>query len=75
MHNSLKSSRLWAEAAKRANRILDMMQRTAVSREKDVIMRLYKTLPLVCQHIEYYIQACCPFLKDIDKEFNAELQK
>ena len=42
MHSSAKPSRQCVEAAKRENRILGMIQRTIVSREQDVVLRLYK---------------------------------
>ena len=61
MHYSLKPSRQCAEAAKKGNRILGLMKRTIVSRDKDIITRLYKTL--VRPHLEYCVQAWNPFLK------------
>src|SRR6218665_1568431 len=45
MHNSAKPSRQCAEASKRANRILGMINRTIVSsRNQDVVLGLYKSL-------------------------------
>ena len=61
MHYSLKPSRQCAEAAKKGNRILRLMKRTIVSRDMEIIMRLYKTL--VRPHLEYCVQAWNPFLK------------
>src|SRR6218665_2688606 len=65
MHCSAKPSRQCVEAAKRANIILGMIKRTIVSREQDVILRLYKSL--VRLHLEYCVQAWSPYLRqDID---------
>jgi hypothetical protein len=61
IHSSLKPSRQCAEAAKKGNQILGMIKRTIVSRDKEIIMRLYKTL--VRPHLEYCVQAWNPFLK------------
>jgi hypothetical protein len=49
------------EAAKKGNRMLGMMKRTIVSREKEIIIKLYKSL--VRPHLEYCVQAWNPFLK------------
>lgn len=49
------------EAAKKGNKILGMISRTIASRDKDVIVRLYKAL--VRPHLEYCVQAWCPYLK------------
>src|SRR6218665_4163604 len=54
MHRSAKPSRQFVEASKRVNRInriLGMIKRTIVSREQDVILRLYKSL--MRPHLEY----------------------
>ena len=61
VHKSLKSSRQCAEAAKKANRILGIVKRTIVSRDKEIIMRIYKTI--VRPHLEYCVQAWSPHLK------------
>src|SRR6218665_1643082 len=49
-----KPSRQCAEASKKANSTLSMIRRTIVTRDKDTILRLYKTL--VRPQLEYYIQ-------------------
>ena len=65
MHSNAKPSKQCVEAAKRANRILGMTKRTIVSREQDVVLRLYKSL--VRPHLEYCVQAWSPYLRqDID---------
>lgn len=40
VHNCLKPARQYAEAAKKAYRILIMFKRTVVSRERNIIIRL-----------------------------------
>src|SRR6218665_773361 len=54
MHRSAKPSRECAEAAKKANSTVGMIRRTIVTRDKDTIPRLYKTL--VRPQLEYCIQ-------------------
>ena len=61
IHRSMKVSRQCAEAAKKGNRILGMIKRTIVSRDKEIILKLYKTL--VRPHLEYCIQAWNPHLR------------
>ena len=61
VHKSAKPSRQCAEAAKRGNRVLGLIKRTLISRDKDIILRLYKTL--VRPHLEYCVQAWNPFYK------------
>src|SRR6218665_531230 len=48
-----KPSRQCAEASKKANTTLGMIRRTIVTRDKDTILRLYKTL--VRPQLEYCI--------------------
>lgn len=65
IHKSLKPSRQCVEAAKKGNKILGMIKRTIVSRDKETMVGLYKTL--VRPHLEYCVQAWCPYLrKDIE---------
>ena len=64
-HNSLKPSRQCVEAAKKGNKILGMINRTIVTRDKETILRLYKSL--VRPHLEYCVQVWSPWLrKDIE---------
>ena len=66
MHKSAKPSRQCAEAAKKANSTLGMIKRTIVTRDKETILRLYKSL--VRPQLEYCIQVWNPYLKqDIEK--------
>ena len=55
MHRSAKPSRQCTEASKKANSTLGMIRRTIVTRDKDTIRRLYKSL--VRPQLEYCIQA------------------
>jgi len=66
MHKSAKPSRQCAEAAKKGNSTLGMIRRTIVTRDKDTILRLYKSL--VRPQLEYCIQVWNPYLRqDIEK--------
>src|SRR6218665_2112943 len=66
MHRSAKPSRQCAEASKKANSTLGMIRRTIVTRDKDRILRLYKTL--VRPQLEYCILVWSPYLKqDMEK--------
>ena len=51
MHKSAKPSRQCAEASKKANSTLGMIRRTTVTRDKDTILMLYKSL--VRPQLEY----------------------
>jgi len=65
VQNDLKVSQQCAKAVKTANRVLGMISRTFVTRSKDVVLQLYKSL--VRPHLEYCIQAWRPHLhKDIN---------
>ena len=61
VNEDAKQSRQCAEVAKKENRILGMIKRTIVSRDKDTVLRLYKSL--VRPHLEYCVQAWSPCLK------------
>src|SRR6218665_1168216 len=66
MHRSAKPSRQCAEASKKAYSTLGMIRRTIVTRDKDTILRLYKTL--LRSQLEYCIQVWSPYLKqDMEK--------
>src|SRR6218665_2163712 len=66
MHRSAKPPRQCAEASKKANSTLGMIKRTIVTRDKDTIVRLYKTL--VRPQLEYCIQVWRTYLKqDMEK--------
>jgi ribonuclease P/MRP protein subunit RPP40 len=63
--DNLKVGEQCAKAAKKGNQILGLISRTFVSRDKEVIVKLYKSL--VRPHLEYCIQAWRPHLvKDIE---------
>ena len=76
VHNSAKPSRQCAEASKEANSTLGVIRRTIVTRDKDTILTLYKSL--VTPQLEYCIQVWNPYLKqDMEKleTVQKELQK
>jgi hypothetical protein len=63
--NKFKVSKQCAKAASKGNQILGLIKRTFISKEKNIILSLYKAL--VRPHLEYCIQAWRPHLvKDID---------
>src|SRR6218665_874549 len=63
---SANPSRQCAEASKKSNSTLGMIRRTIVTRDKDTILRLYKTL--VRPQLESCIQVWSPYLKqDMEK--------
>ena len=71
--NALKPSKQCVSAVKKANMTLGMIKRHIVSRDKNTIVRLYKSL--VRPKLEYCIQAWNPSLiKDIEllDKFNTE---
>ena len=55
MSNDLKPSKQYVSAIKKANMKLGMIERYVVSRDKNTIVRLYKSL--VIPKLEYCIQA------------------
>ena len=63
--NDLKPSKQCVSAVKKANMTLEMIKRQIVSKNKNTIVRLYKSL--VRPKLEYCIQAWNPSLiKDIE---------
>ena len=60
MHRSAKPSRQCAKASKNANSTvgMHMIRRTLVTRDKNTLLRLYKTL--VRPQLEYCIQVSIP---------------
>ena len=69
VHKSSRWFRQCTEASKKTNRILGMIKRIIISREKDVILRLHKSL--VRPHLEY----CAPARNPYFKEDNETLEK
>lgn len=65
INENLKSSDQCCKAVKTANRVFGMIKRTFVSRDRQIIVPLYKAL--VRPHLEYCVQAWRPhYKKDID---------
>ena len=66
MDQNIKVGKQCIKAASKGNHILGLISRTFVSRKKEVILSLYKTL--VRPHLKYCVQAWRPHLKkDIEK--------
>ena len=66
IHNSLKPDVHCAVAVKKANQLLGLIWRNIEYKEKNIIIRLFKSL--VRPHLDYCIQAWRPHLKkDINK--------
>ena len=66
VQNDLKVNKQCIKAANSANRMLGMIKRNFVCKDKDVIMPLYKTL--VRPHLDYCVQAWRPHLvKDVTR--------
>ena len=66
MDHNFKVGKQCTKAAAKGNQILGLISRTFVTRSKEVMMTLYKSL--VRPHLEYCVQAWRPHLKkDIEK--------
>jgi hypothetical protein len=64
VQNNLKVSSQCVKVTKTANKVLGMIKRSFISRNKDIVLTLYKSL--VRPHLEYCVQAWRPhFVKDI----------
>jgi hypothetical protein len=72
VHQSAKPSRQCNEAAIKANKVLGLIRRTIVSRDKNIILNLYKTL--VRPHLEYCVQVWSPYMQK-DKEVLEKVQR
>ena len=72
INQSMKPSRQCTAAATKANQILGFIRRTIISRDKNIIMNLYKTL--VRPHLEYCVQVWSPYLQK-DKEVLEKVQR
>ena len=70
--NNLKPSKQCALSAARANRILGLIRRNFCNLGRDVVLNLYKQL--VRPHLEYAIQAWCPFYEK-DKFILEQVQR
>ena len=71
VHKSLKVASQCAAAAKKGNRALGMIKRNFAFRSKEVILKFYKSL--VRPHLDYAIQAWCPYLEK-DKKILEKVQ-
>ena len=66
INNDLKSSKHCSSAAKKANRMLEMISRTVSYKTKFNVLKLYNAF--VRPHLEYAVQFWSPYLrKDINK--------
>ena len=64
--SNLKPSQQCSEVVKKANKIIGLIGRSFEYKSKDIILTLYNSL--VRPHLEYCVQAWCPYYhKDIDK--------
>ena len=64
--NNLKPSQQCSEAIKKANKIIGLIGRSFEYKSKNTILTLYTSL--VRPHLEYCVQAWCPYYqKDIEK--------
>ena len=64
--NNLKPGLQCSEVVKKANKIIGLIGRSFDYKSKDIILTLYNSL--VRPHLEYCVQAWCPYYqKDIDK--------
>jgi len=69
VHNSMKTNRQCAEAAKKGNKILGMIGRNFCHLDKNNLLRLYKLL--VRPHLEYSVQAWSPHMVNDIKKLEA----
>ena len=68
----LKVAKQCLKAAKKGNQILGLISRTFVCRERELIVKLYKTL--VRPHLDYCIQSWRPYLQK-DKDLMEKVQR
>src|SRR6218665_1751887 len=71
-HEGAKPPRQCTKAAAKANKILGMIRRTIVSRDRNIIFNLYKTL--VRPHLEYCVQVWSPYMQK-DKDVLEKVQR